>query len=86
VKKHDVHVDLDTPSELPTTPYVPISTARTLWQSSEPTPQPQPASSIPITTTTLSDNERGPVYQKYKALFFFKLERELEKVHISIIN
>lgn len=31
-------------------------------------------------TNTALDDDRGPVFQAHKAAFFFKLERELEKV------
>ena len=34
----------------------------------------------PIQSTSGQDDERGPDFQAHKAAFFFKLERELEKV------
>ena len=34
----------------------------------------------PILTSSVQDDERGPDFQAHKAAFFFKLERELEKV------
>jgi CDK inhibitor PHO81 len=37
----------------------------------------------PIQSTSGQDDDRGPDFQAHKAAFFFKLERELEKVHKS---
>jgi CDK inhibitor PHO81 len=34
----------------------------------------------PILSTSGQDDDRGPDFQYHKAAFFFKLERELEKV------
>lgn len=34
----------------------------------------------PVLTTMGQDDDRGPDFQAHKAAFFFKLERELEKV------
>ncbi|KAF5370035.1 hypothetical protein D9758_001345 [Tetrapyrgos nigripes] len=35
----------------------------------------------PIFSATEQDEDRGPEYQQHKAAFFFKLERELEKIN-----
>jgi CDK inhibitor PHO81 len=48
---------------------------------SEPQQQPQPEQDAPpIIPAGGSREDRDPAFSKHKALFFFKLERELEKV------
>lgn len=39
----------------------------------------------PVLTTMGQDDDRGPDFQAHKAAFFFKLERELEKVRFTFI-
>jgi CDK inhibitor PHO81 len=43
----------------------------------------QSDSQPPLQTLASADDERGPVFQRHKAFFFFKLERELDKVDNS---
>jgi CDK inhibitor PHO81 len=38
----------------------------------------------PIFTASQRDEDRGPDFQAHKAAFFFKLERELEKVSLVV--
>ncbi|KAI0375722.1 hypothetical protein BV20DRAFT_976261 [Pilatotrama ljubarskyi] len=45
-------------------------------QSAAPTPTEEP----PLYASLSQDDDRGPSFQAHKAAFFFKLERELEKV------
>ena len=41
----------------------------------------------PLSIPTIGrDEERGPEFQRSKAMFFFKLERELEKVRAAIYS
>lgn len=40
----------------------------------------------PVLTTMGQDDDRGPDFQAHKAAFFFKLERELEKVCFTFIS
>lgn len=47
-----------------------------LWESSVTTEQP----TLPLLSSTTSDEDRGPAFQAHKVAFFFKLARELEKV------
>ncbi|KAG9047366.1 ubiquitin-protein ligase peroxin 12 [Tulasnella sp. UAMH 9824] len=42
---------------------------------------PSPAQAPPSTNSAGPEDDRGPVFQSHKASFFFKLERELEKIN-----
>ncbi|KAI0047270.1 cyclin-dependent protein kinase inhibitor [Auriscalpium vulgare] len=44
------------------------------------------ANEPPLVTSSSQDDDRGPDFQAHKAAFFFKLERELEKVNAFQIN
>ncbi|KZS97603.1 hypothetical protein SISNIDRAFT_191139 [Sistotremastrum niveocremeum HHB9708] len=48
-----------------------------LWESSVTTEQP----TLPLLSSTTSDEDRGPAFQAHKVAFFFKLARELEKIN-----
>ena len=42
----------------------------------------QDSRALTLLSTSSNDEERGPQFQAHKAAFFFKLERELEKVRL----
>ena len=45
-----------------------------------------PDAPVPLSVSSAFDDDRGPVFQSYRASFFFKLERELEKVRPAALS
>lgn len=64
-----------TSPDAPTTPLRPSDVLNSPTNVSR-----SPAQAPPSTNSAGPEDDRGPVFQSHKASFFFKLERELEKV------
>ncbi|KAG8927295.1 ubiquitin-protein ligase peroxin 12 [Tulasnella sp. 417] len=65
-----------TSPDAPTTPLRPSDVLNSPTNVSHPSPQAPPS-----TNSGGPEDDRGPVFQSHKASFFYKLERELEKIN-----